>query len=80
MGTSSSWLKSTATCATVRVRVRGAPHPNPNPNPTPNPNPNPNPYPNRLTLKVALVAMGRLKNHGHQFNYSGHLLKLGTLA
>ena len=32
------------------------------------------------TSKVALVAMGRLKDAGHHFNYSGHTLKLGILA
>ena len=32
------------------------------------------------TSKVALVAMGRLKDAGHHFNYSGHALKLGILA
>ena len=32
------------------------------------------------TSKVALVAMGRLKDAGHHFNCSGHTLKLGILA
>lgn len=32
------------------------------------------------THKVCLVAMGRLKDACHEFNYSGHTLKLGVLA
>jgi len=34
----------------------------------------------RGTSRVVLVAMGRLKDSGHTFHYSGHSLKLGVLA
>ena len=32
------------------------------------------------TRRVALVALGRLRNHGHEFSYTAHRLQLGILA